>query len=100
VPGSRNRHRLETSYIVDLRLSKTIPVGQRVRLELIAEGFNLLNTTNVTARRDTFYNYTNGVLVPQVNLSNPRLNFGADLSTQVVFEDTQRIVQLACKVTF
>jgi hypothetical protein len=38
--------------------------------------------------------------VPQLNLSNPRLNFGADRSTQVNFEDTQRIVQVAAKVTF
>jgi hypothetical protein len=100
VPGSRNSYRLETSYTIDMRLSKRIPLGQRVRLEMIAEAFNLLNTTNVTARRDTFYNFTNGVLVPQSNLSNPRLNFGADLSTQVTFEDTQRIVQLATKITF
>ena len=39
-------------------------------------------------------------LVPQLNLSNPRLNFGADTGTQVNFEDTQRIVQIAAKVTF
>ena len=40
------------------------------------------------------------MLVPQTNLSNPRLNFGADSGTQVNFEDTQRIVQLAAKITF
>lgn len=100
VPGSRNSQRLPTSYTVDMRLSKSIPLAGRVRLELIAEAFNLLNSTNVTARRDTLYNFTNGVLVPQQDLSNPRLDFGADSSTQVNFEDTQRIVQLAGKISF
>jgi outer membrane receptor protein involved in Fe transport len=100
VPGSRNTHRLPTGYTIDMRLSKKIPLGDKVRLELIAEAFNLLNTTNISAQRDTLYNFTNGVLIPQQNLSNPRLNFGADSSTQVNFEDTQRIVQIAGKITF
>jgi len=100
VPGSRNSHRLPTAYNIDLRLSRRIPLGDKVRLEIIAEAFNLLNTTNITSRRDTFYNLTNGVLIPQANLSNPRLNFGADAGTQINFEDTQRIVQIAGKITF
>jgi hypothetical protein len=40
------------------------------------------------------------VLVPLRGQSNPRLDFGADVGTQVNFADTQRIVQLAAKVTF
>lgn len=100
VPGSRNTHRLPTFVAVDMRLSRRIPVGSRVKLEVIAEAFNLLNTTNVTAQQSTLYNFTNNALVPQLNLSNPRLNFGADQGTQVNFEDTQRVVQIAAKVTF
>jgi hypothetical protein len=34
---------------VDLRLSKQIPFGERVRLDLIADGFNLFNRTNIAA---------------------------------------------------
>jgi hypothetical protein len=100
VPGRRNAHRLPTSYNVDMRLSRRIPLGRDVSLELIAEAFNLFNTTNISSQRDTLYNFTNGVLVPQVGLSNPRLDFGADAGTQVAFGDTQRIVQLAAKITF
>jgi outer membrane receptor protein involved in Fe transport len=99
VPGSRNSHRLPSIYNVDMRLSRKIPIG-RTRLELIAEAFNLLNTTNITSQNFTLYNFTGGVLVPQLNLTNPRLNFGADRGTQVNFEDVQRIVQVAAKVTF
>ena len=104
VPGSRNSHRLPTSYNVDARLSRRLKLGKQAGLELIAEAFNLLNTTNITARRDTLYNFATvngvGTLVPQQNLSNPRLNFGADSSAQTNFADTQRIVQLAAKITF
>jgi hypothetical protein len=100
VPGARNAHRLPSIYNVDLRLSKRIPMGSRARLELIGEAFNLFNTTNITSQRDTLYNFVGGALVPQVGLSNRRLNFGADVGTQINFEDTQRIVQIAAKVTF
>jgi outer membrane receptor protein involved in Fe transport len=100
VPGSRNVHRLPSAFTVDMRLTRAIPLGKEVKLELIAEAFNLLNTTNISAQQTTLYNFTNGVLVPQLNLANPRLDFGADSSTQVNFEDTQRIVQLAAKITF
>jgi outer membrane receptor protein involved in Fe transport len=100
VPGSRNSHRLPWSKTLDARVVRRIAFGHQARLELIAEAFNLLNSTNISGRRNTLYNFTNGVLVPQLNLTNPRLNFGADSSTQVNFEDTQRVVQLAAKVTF
>lgn len=100
VPGARNAHRLPSIFNVDLRLSKRIPMGSRARLELIAEAFNLLNSTNITSQRDTLYNFTGTALVPQVGLANPRLDFGADVGTQINFEDTQRIVQIAAKVTF
>jgi len=34
---------------VDLRLAKEIPLGERLKLNLIADGFNLFNRTNVAA---------------------------------------------------
>ncbi|GAC1631597.1 MAG: hypothetical protein NVS9B14_03640 [Candidatus Acidiferrum sp.] len=34
---------------IDLRLAKEIPLGERLKLHLIADGFNLLNRTNVAA---------------------------------------------------
>ncbi|HVD76143.1 MAG TPA: hypothetical protein VNH43_00975, partial [Vicinamibacteria bacterium] len=100
VPGSRNSHQVPTSYNLDMRVSRRIPLGPKARLELIGEAFNVFNHTNISFQRDTLYNFTGGVLVPQLNLSNPRLNFGADSSTQVNFSDTQRFVQLAAKITF
>ena len=87
-----------------MRISRRIPLGNKVKLELIAEAFNLLNTTNITSARDTLYNFTTvaGVptVVPQLNLSNPRLNFGADSNALNGFDPNSRIVQIAAKVTF
>ncbi|MBS1841312.1 MAG: TonB-dependent receptor [Acidobacteria bacterium] len=34
---------------IDLRISKAIPLGEKLKLNLIADGFNLLNRTNVAA---------------------------------------------------
>jgi hypothetical protein len=34
---------------IDLRLAKEIPLGERLKLNFIADGFNLLNRTNVAA---------------------------------------------------
>ena len=41
---------LTHSYVsLDLRVAKLVPIGERVRLELIAEGFNLFNRFNEAA---------------------------------------------------
>ena len=100
VPEGRNNHRLPWTRNLDARVSRRVPFGKQVKLELIAEAFNLLNSTNISTRQSTLYNFNGTVLVPQLNLTNPRLNFGADTGTQVNFSDTQRIVQLAAKITF
>nr|MBA3321018.1 hypothetical protein [Pyrinomonadaceae bacterium] len=53
LPGSfqtgslgRNRGITEGYASLDLRLTRTIPMGERLRLEVIAEGFNLFNRFN------------------------------------------------------
>ena len=93
VPGGRNAERLPTTYVVDLRLARKIGIGSRARLEVIGEAFNLLNSTNIFAQRNTFYSFTGGVLVPQAN-------FGEDLPPPPGAGDPHRIVQLALKATF
>jgi hypothetical protein len=100
VPGFRNSERLPTQYNTDLRLSKRIALGSRLRLDLIGEAFNIFNQTNVTAQQSAFYNYNGTALVPQQNLSNPRLNFGTDSAALLLFEPNSRVVQLAAKLTF
>jgi Carboxypeptidase regulatory-like domain/TonB dependent receptor len=45
----RNRFVGPGFFQVDLRLAKDIPFGERLRVQLIADGFNLFNRTNVAA---------------------------------------------------
>jgi hypothetical protein len=44
----RNTYRYPGTYTVDLRASRTIPLSEKMRLELMVQGFNLLNHQNVT----------------------------------------------------
>ncbi|MDP9338144.1 MAG: TonB-dependent receptor, partial [Acidobacteriota bacterium] len=45
----RNRYTSPGFFQWDMRVSKRIPMGERFRLELIADAFNLFNRTNVAA---------------------------------------------------
>ena len=45
----RNRYTSPGFFEWDMRVSKRIPLGERFRLELIADAFNLFNRTNVAA---------------------------------------------------
>ncbi|GAC1701112.1 MAG: hypothetical protein NVS9B4_03840 [Candidatus Acidiferrum sp.] len=49
--GNLGRNRFTTTgfFQMDLRLAKRIPLGETFRLDLIADGFNLLNRTNIAA---------------------------------------------------
>jgi hypothetical protein len=73
---------------VDLRLSKVFPIGERVRVEGIAEAYNLFNHSN-------FGNY-NGT-VDSATFGQPLQvpNFGGSGTAYV-----PRTLQLAARVTF
>ena len=43
----RNRFTTPGFFQVDLRVSKSIPIGERLRFDLIADGFNLFNRLNI-----------------------------------------------------
>jgi hypothetical protein len=44
----RNTFRYPGTYTIDLRASRTVPLSEKVRLELMVQGFNVLNHQNVT----------------------------------------------------
>jgi hypothetical protein len=49
--GNLGRNRFNTSgfFTWDMRLSRRIPLGERLKLDLIADAFNLFNRTNIAA---------------------------------------------------
>lgn len=97
-PGfGRNTFTYPTFISLDPRITKEIPIGGVVRLQLIAEAFNLLNRSNVTNSpvngsagvRNTYYSLdANNKLVTQTNFGEPLASAGP------------RIIQLAAKVLF
>ncbi len=74
---------------VDARLTKTIPLfGERMRIRLIGEAFNLTNRANFNTIQTTRYTFAGGFF-------RPTTNFGL---RQTTFDP--RIMQLAVKITF
>ncbi|MGH9741154.1 MAG: hypothetical protein ACRD51_02255, partial [Candidatus Acidiferrum sp.] len=45
----RNRFNMPGWFTWDMRVSKRIPVGEKIKIDLIADAFNLFNRTNITA---------------------------------------------------
>jgi carboxypeptidase family protein len=76
----RNTFRFPSTYVQDLRLSKTIKVQERYAVELMADVFNLANHSNVTGVTTLGYSVSTGTVATpagNVTCSNaaPCLNF-------------------------
>ena len=81
VPGTRrNQFSTPPTYQVDMRVGRIIRFGERYRLSLFAEGFNIFNRANVQSVNNTLYSFSNagtvsGVALP-ARLSTAATNFG------------------------
>ena len=65
IPFLRNVYRRPYTTTTDLRISKRIRFSENMRLELLAEGFNIFNRSNVTGVNTSYIsniNFTTGVL--------------------------------------
>jgi outer membrane receptor protein involved in Fe transport len=107
VPGSaRNTYNLPGLVSLDPRITKSFVFGERARLQLIGEAFNVFNRFNITGVRNTLYNVVTGngttacpgqaagqrCLVPQLT---------GQTGFQQPFTDLgPRILQVAAKITF
>lgn len=77
-PGTvRNQFSTPSAYIVDLRVGRAIRFGERMRLTLFAEGFNIFNRPNVSATNNALYSFSTvggaNRLTQQSNFATPRL---------------------------
>jgi hypothetical protein len=89
----RNTIRGPEFITADARISKDIPLmGERVRLRLMGEFFNLTNRANFNGIQTTRYTFST---VAGTGIFRPTTNF---LATQTTFDP--RIIQLAARVVF
>jgi hypothetical protein len=56
----RNAYTAPGFHDVDFRLARQFPIGERVKLALVGDAFNLFNHTNVVSVNTTAFNYTGG----------------------------------------
>ncbi len=102
-PGlGRNTFYMPASVSLDPRLTRNINIGERAKLQIIWEAFNVLNHANITYVNNTQYTVSGfssdcGIapspcLVPQ--------NQGLSAFGTPIFSSGARIMQLAVKVTF
>ncbi|MER3430132.1 MAG: hypothetical protein C4324_03640 [Blastocatellia bacterium] len=75
-PGTRrNQFSTPAIYIVDMRIGKIIRLGERAKLTLFGEGFNLFNRSNVQTVNNSLYTFSSaggGRLTRTANFGTPR----------------------------
>jgi outer membrane receptor protein involved in Fe transport len=101
-PGlGRDTFNLPNFVSLDPRISKNIPITERVKAQLILEAYNSLNRTNFTSVSTTQFSTATGCTgAVTICLGPPRTPFQTPLSTQLNFSPGSRIVQLSGKITF
>ena len=107
VPGfERNGFEQPKTNVLDLRLSKRFSVKERVKLEFLAESFNLLNHQNVTSVNTTAYTVGSTVVggKPTANtltFTTAVPSFGATTATNTSgFSYAPRQIQMGARVQF
>jgi hypothetical protein len=86
----------------DLRLQKMIPIRDRVSVNLIGEGFNLLNQTNVRGSTNANYSGRNISIAPVQPSAPVQANFFTPVSVAGGFFGSggPRAYQLAARIEF
>ena len=101
-PGlGRDTFNLPNFLSLDPRITKSIPLTERVKVQLILEAYNALNRINYTSLSPVQFSTATGCTgAVTICLGPPKTAFQAPLSTQLNFSPGSRIVQLSGKVTF
>ena len=112
VPGTvRNQFSTPSAFIVDMRVGRIIRIGERSRISLFAEGFNLFNRANVISVNNTQYTFSSagtvsGVAVPNrlsiaaANFRTPRQFYSASPSFSLNNSSYNREFQLGIRFDF
>lgn len=93
----RNTFVLPRTQVVDLRISKSFNFVENLRLELLGEGFNLFNRTNVTGVNTLGYFVGGTTSAPTLTFNAP---FGTPTSGNSNFAYSSRQVQIGVRFHF
>lgn len=96
IPFLRNVNRRPYTSTTDLRISKRIRFNEHTNLELLAEGFNIFNRSNVTAASNSYIstiNFTTGDLT-----YNPSYGTTTTINNTIIFAPRQ--IQLGVRFHF
>jgi hypothetical protein len=104
VQTGRNSFKQPTTFVFDTRVQKDLHLTERMNIELVAEGFNLLNFVNVTGVNSTAYSISGSSikyspLVKGTGLTT-QSGFGAITNADSNFVYSQRQIQLGMKLDF
>lgn len=103
VPGTaRNQFSTPAAYILDLRLGRMIRFGDRYKVSLFAEAFNLLNRSNVISVNNTQYAFSSslGRFTKTTNFQTPRQFYSASPSFSLNNSSYNRELQLGIRFDF
>ncbi len=93
----RNTFRYPNTYVIDLRLSKSIKLAERVNLQILGEAFNLANHVNVTGINNTGYIIGTTLGAPSLSFNAP---FGTTTNANSNFAYSTRQIQIGAKISF
>jgi hypothetical protein len=96
----RNTYHHPATYSVDLRLSKETKLSEHTRLELLVQGFNLINHQNVTSVSTVGYYISGGTSAtasPTLSWNN---NFGSVTNANSTNLYRERQLELALRLHF
>jgi outer membrane receptor protein involved in Fe transport len=104
-PGApRNFFKQPSIQYLDLRLSRRFPIGERAKIEVLAEAFNFFNRTQVATVNSTLYSYRSCTTGPAAPCPFLDFNGGASGFGSITGADStlyrERQVQLAVRFEF
>jgi hypothetical protein len=100
VPLARNLHRRPYTFTTDLRVSKRIHFTEHMSLELLAEGFNIFNRSNVTQVNTAYISSINfgATSATGVLTYNPLFGSTSTINNTIIFSPRQ--IQLGARFHF
>jgi len=100
IPFLRNVNHRPYTWTTDLRISKKIRFNENMSLELLAEGFNIFNRSNVTAVNTSYISNINFGTTSQVGVLtyNPTFGSTTTINNTIIFAPRQ--IQLGARFHF